>query len=228
MTHPYYHARSSVAVWGGCEEDYLPVHHWIDASKERYADFRHRALRHHSQGLFEAERALGVVITNADGKQVPVRYIGEQHVLEDCAQRIPSIDDWLERLIEGPWLDESKLTALDHTGSLSKTFGGRPDEYMGLVRWFDEHRAHTSRPGFRLFRHHTEGIAEAEALFGPVLCLRNGQEVATGAVAEAHVRRSGDGSLCSQVVWLRRLRRAPWMARASKIRTMGHLTRRGE
>lgn len=26
----------------------------------------------------------GTLITNSDGKKVPVRYIGEQHVKEDC------------------------------------------------------------------------------------------------------------------------------------------------
>src|SRR5438067_1962367 len=33
MAHPYHHALSSVRKWGGRVEDYLPVHHWFDASK---------------------------------------------------------------------------------------------------------------------------------------------------------------------------------------------------
>ena len=37
-------------------------------------------LRHHSEGIFLCERIFGVAITNSEGKQVPVRYIGEQHV----------------------------------------------------------------------------------------------------------------------------------------------------
>ena len=48
MAHPYHHALSSVKKWGGTVDDYLAVHSWFDQSKEITADFRHRALRHHS------------------------------------------------------------------------------------------------------------------------------------------------------------------------------------
>ena len=48
MAHPYHHALSSVKKWGGTVEDYLEVHTWFDASKAYCADFRHRAMRHHS------------------------------------------------------------------------------------------------------------------------------------------------------------------------------------
>ena len=56
MAHPYHHALSSVRKWGGTVEDYLSVHNWFDGSKQILADFRHRALRHHAEGIFLAER----------------------------------------------------------------------------------------------------------------------------------------------------------------------------
>lgn len=84
MTHTYYHAQSSARTFGGVPEDYLAIHNWFDATKESFCDFRHRALRHHAEGIFEAERVFGVTITNSEGRKVQVRYIGEQHVLEDC------------------------------------------------------------------------------------------------------------------------------------------------
>lgn len=98
MAHPYHHALSSVKKWGGSVEDYQPIHDWFDESKAHMADFRHRALRHHSEGIFMAETIFGTTITNSDGRVVPVRYIGEQHVEEDLG-RIPTIADWF-RLIE--------------------------------------------------------------------------------------------------------------------------------
>ena len=67
--HPMDHAKTSVKIWGGKEEDYLPVHAWLDATKETFADYRHRALRHHSQGIYEAERVFGVDIVNSDEKK---------------------------------------------------------------------------------------------------------------------------------------------------------------
>lgn len=103
MTHPVFHAESSVRLFGGKTQDYLSIHNWFDATKESFADFRHRALRHHAEGIFECERVLGIHIINSDGKVVPVRYIGEQHVNEDCG-RIPTIADWLSKIHPEPWM----------------------------------------------------------------------------------------------------------------------------
>lgn len=102
--HTYHHAESSARKFGGKPEDYLPVHDWLDATKETYCDFRHRALRHHAQGIFEAERQLGHTIVNSAGVKVPVRYIAEQHVREDCGGRIPSVQDWLSGIRPHVWM----------------------------------------------------------------------------------------------------------------------------
>src|SRR5262245_59038006 len=88
MAHPMHHAESSAKKFGGKPEDYQAIHNWFDATKEIYADFRHRALRHHSQGIFECERVFGLFIVNSAGKKVPTRFIGEQHVKEDCAAAV--------------------------------------------------------------------------------------------------------------------------------------------
>ena len=80
MANPYHHAVSSARKWGGKPTEYLAIHAWFDASKEHYADFRHRALRHHSQGIYEAERVFGETVTLSTGRKVPTRWIGEQHV----------------------------------------------------------------------------------------------------------------------------------------------------
>ncbi len=114
MTHTYFHAQSSARVFGGQPEDYLPIHEWFDATKEHYGDFRHRALRHHTLGIFECERVFGTTIKNSEGKHVPVRYIGEQHVLEDCGGRIPTLADWLSRIDPAPWMAKATPTVLGH------------------------------------------------------------------------------------------------------------------
>ena len=33
MAHPVEHAESSVKIWGGKVEDYLPMHNWLDETK---------------------------------------------------------------------------------------------------------------------------------------------------------------------------------------------------
>jgi hypothetical protein len=112
MAHPYHHALSSAKKYGGVAEDYIALHEWFDGSKAHLTDFRHRALRHHSEGIFMLEQIFGATITNSDGRVVPVRYIGEQHVKEDLG-RIPTVADWLlnikpERWMLGPGKDLSK------------------------------------------------------------------------------------------------------------------------
>ena len=103
MAHPYHHALSSVKKWGGKPEDYQAIHDWFDESKAHMADFRHRALRHHSEGIFMAECLFGITITNSDGRVVPVRFIGEQHVQEDLG-KIPTVADWLRTIKPESWM----------------------------------------------------------------------------------------------------------------------------
>jgi hypothetical protein len=107
MANPYHHALSSVKKWGGVVEDYLPIHDWFDASKELHGDFRHRALRHHAQGIFECERVFGHTITTSAGRVIPVRWIGEQHVIEDCGF-IPSFSDWVKGIEPQPWMNSPR------------------------------------------------------------------------------------------------------------------------
>lgn len=103
MSHPYYHALSSVRRWGGAAEDYQPIHDWFDQSKMILADPRHRALRHHAEGIFMAETVFGTTIANADCRAVPVRLIGEQHVREDLGH-IPSFADWARLIQPASWI----------------------------------------------------------------------------------------------------------------------------
>lgn len=106
MAHPYHHAERSVRLFGGCPEDYLIIHDWFDESKAHFADFRHRALRHHSEGIFLCESIFGTTVTNSNGKQIPTRFIGEQHVKDDLGW-IPSVKDWLQHLQPQPWMGRS-------------------------------------------------------------------------------------------------------------------------
>ncbi len=106
MAHPMHHAERSAARFGGRAEDYQAIHDWFDAAKAHMPDLRHRALRHHSEGIFLCEALFGVAIVNADGKRVPVRQIAEQHVMDDLGW-IPSVKDWLQHVDVQPWMTRS-------------------------------------------------------------------------------------------------------------------------
>jgi hypothetical protein len=116
MAHPYHHAVSSAKKYGGEPHEYLALHQFLDASKSHLADFRHRALRHHSEGVYLLEKIFGPTITLSTGRVLPVRFVGEQHVLEDLG-RIPTVADWLGKIQPEPWMLGRDKQALELEGA---------------------------------------------------------------------------------------------------------------
>ncbi len=91
MAQAFYHARSSAKRFGGKPEDYLKYHEWMDHTKAHLADARHRLVLHNSWGIFLAEDVFGkTIVRTSDGKEIPLRPVLEQHVLEDLG-RIPTL-----------------------------------------------------------------------------------------------------------------------------------------
>lgn len=101
---PYIHAQISAKKYGGAAEDYMPLHQWMDSTKSACADVRHRAILHSAFGCFLAEQVFGTNITNSEGKQVSVRDIAEDHVLDDLGF-IPSLEHWVRNMRIEPWMN---------------------------------------------------------------------------------------------------------------------------
>ena len=95
------HCKSSVRKWGGQLSDYQPIHDWFDETKAWIGHSKHRMFRHHSEGIFECERVFGASFINSDGKTVYTRYVGEQHVKEDCNNYIPTAKEWVDMITSG-------------------------------------------------------------------------------------------------------------------------------
>ena len=104
MSNPFYHAISSAKRFGGQPEDYLDIHEWFDRGKSSQPDFKHRALSHHAQGIYDAARLFGATITISTGARIPTRLVGEQHVQEDLGF-IPSFQDWMDLLFAKRWMN---------------------------------------------------------------------------------------------------------------------------
>ena len=101
---PYVHAKNSVKRYGGEISDYMMIHNWFDSTKAAYANFGHRAILHHTFGIYLAEQLFGDTIVNSDGKTISVRDVAEDHVKEDCGGKIPTIQDWMKSLEPEPWM----------------------------------------------------------------------------------------------------------------------------
>lgn len=102
---PLMHALISVKKFGGVPADYIEIHDWFDQTKAHIADARHRLVLHNAFGIFLCEQVHGEIvqmpngsfkrmpyITISTGKQVCVRDIAEQHVLDDLGA-IPSLSE---------------------------------------------------------------------------------------------------------------------------------------
>jgi hypothetical protein len=89
MSKALVHARSSAKRWGGKAEDYLPIHERMDSSKSAHAEVTHRCVFHSAFGIYIIEDIFGRTLINSDGKEVFVRDVAEQHVLEDLARKLP-------------------------------------------------------------------------------------------------------------------------------------------
>jgi hypothetical protein len=103
MADPCHHAASSARKWGGTVDDYLAINQWFDQSKAISADFRHRALRHHAEGIALCVQIFGPTIVISSGRIIPTRWIAEQHVQQDFGW-IPSFVDWMRAIKPAPWM----------------------------------------------------------------------------------------------------------------------------
>jgi len=100
LINSWYHAVSASHKWGGEPEDYLPIEEFIDSSKKTFGDFRHRAIYHHTLGVYLCEDLFGKTIPIKKSTkiiQVPVRLIAERHIVEDLGF-LPSPEHYLKNI----------------------------------------------------------------------------------------------------------------------------------
>lgn len=91
---PLEHAEQSQRRYGFAIETTLPIHNFLDQTKAAHADMRHRAILHNSMGPFIAEQIFGGYLTAPDGRNVSVRQIAEDHIMEDMG-RIPNVAEFI-------------------------------------------------------------------------------------------------------------------------------------
>lgn len=119
VAKPEIHAKSSAKRFGGVPDDYIEIHKLMDSSKGAIADNRHRALCHNAWFVSEILERIKFhnsthckpdgrfyTILNSAGKEISVRDIGEQHILEDFGMKfIPSAQDYLQEMEMKSWMN---------------------------------------------------------------------------------------------------------------------------
>lgn len=199
MSHPIHHSETSKRLFGGTTTDYLPVHHYLDATKECFADCRHRALRHHQEGIGWALKAFPTS-----------RSILEQHILEDCAGQIPSIESWAAEIRSHDWM-KIIATPGEVLEATAGRFGGAAGDYRDLLGFLLEYQA---MPEMGYLRLHSQGIFELERIFG-VERLNSPVRY----IGEFMVKKmlNTNGRIPSACDWLRCMRLKVWMNRSHKL-----------
>jgi len=64
---------------------------------------RHRAILHNSFGCYLAQQVFGNYITNCMGKDVSVRDVAEDHIIQDLGF-IPTIEKWVSNIPIESWM----------------------------------------------------------------------------------------------------------------------------
>lgn len=106
MANAYIHSKSSAKRYGGVPIEYLAIHMKMDCSKAYVSDNRHRALTHTNFWIHEVMIPLfGYTIKNSVGREVCVKDLCEQHILEDFGMKfIPTAQDYLENMEFKDWM----------------------------------------------------------------------------------------------------------------------------
>ena len=92
----------------------------------------------------------GVALSNSDGRVVPVRFIGEQHVCKDC-RCIPTVADWLKGLpieswmVNGVILHDIEVSVADADIGCWRRDLASGQTFLGYQDWMHQH----------VIRHHT-------------------------------------------------------------------------
>lgn len=110
----WHHAVSAARRWGGNPEQYLPIEEFIDSSKHVIGDSRHRAVYHHTQGVWLCQRIFGVTLEiqrEHSTVHVPVREIAERHIIEDLGW-LPSPADYIRDMPLATWMSGARRKEL--------------------------------------------------------------------------------------------------------------------
>lgn len=70
----------------------------------------------------------------------------------------------------------------------ARKFGGVMEDYLPLHAWFCETQEWVDGKAHYAFRHHTQGIFEAEQKFGYVISNSHGKDIPTRILCEIHIK----------------------------------------
>ncbi len=194
---PLQHAQISRKTHGGCWQDYIAIHNFLDSSKAACAHFKHRFLLHHSEGIELGARIFGETFLNSENKTIETRRILTEHLIEDVG-RIVSVEDWARDLLPNENDSFYKSLAKKRISIESDRILGEnelleafnlPEETCAAVKKFLRFPLETSEhPAALLVSHNSFAIFLAERIFGYAFVKDTGSQNQLVAVREVFER----------------------------------------
>lgn len=175
---PLQHAQISAKHYGGVWTDYIELHSFLDSSKAACAQFKHRFLLHHAEGIEIAGRIFGDCIINSENKTVETRRLLTDHLIEDVG-KIVSIEDWANDLF--PTSNESVYKFLAKKRNqiendfvkgeteLLRAFNLSKTDISAIKDFLKFPLKNSAHPAAILFSHNSFSIFLAEKIFGYAL-----------------------------------------------------------
>lgn len=179
---PLQHAQISAKTYGGVWTDYIEFHNFLDSSKAACANFKHRFLLHHAEGIDLAVRLFGELITNSEGQTISIRQILTDHLIEDFGS-IVTIEDWARDLMPKKDTSFYRFLAKKHEQIENDTVKGERELLNAFnlsdedIFWIKSFLAlpfkQSTHPAALLFSHNSFSIFLAERLFGVAFVKNN-------------------------------------------------------
>lgn len=172
---PLQHAQISRKTHGGCWQDYIAVHSFLDSSKAACAHFKHRFLLHHHEGIELGARIYGANVVNSENKAIETRRILTEHLIEDVG-RIVSVEDWARDLLPNgndsfyKFLEKKRALIEDDCipgeNELLEAFNLSKDDVAAVKKLLHFPLENSEHPAALLVSHNSFAVFLAERIFG--------------------------------------------------------------
>lgn len=194
---PLQHAQISQKTHGGCWQDYIVVHSFLDSSKAACAHFKHRFLLHHLEGIEFGVKIFGASVINSENKTIETRRILTEHLIEDVG-RIVSVEDWARDLLPNKNDSFYKFLAKKRASIEADCVPGENEllgafnlsgKYCDAVKKFLRFPLENSdHPAALLVSHNSFAVFLAERIFGHAFARNTGSQKQLIAVREVFER----------------------------------------
>lgn len=194
---PLQHAQISRKTHGGCWQDYIAVHSFLDSSKAACAHFKHRFLLHHREGIELGARILGASVVNSENKAIETRRILSEHLIEDVG-KVVSVEDWARDLLPKKNDPFYKFLAKKRASIEADRIAGE-NELLGAFNLSEDTRAavkkflrfpleNSAHPAALLVSHNSFAVYLAERIFGHAFVKNTNTQKQLVAVREVFER----------------------------------------